>query len=78
MKATRILFGLQMLGLAGLTIGLSAAYLLINVQYQQGEVNAEAEINAALIAHEIASGAADGLSAPASRRWAGCRACPST
>jgi diguanylate cyclase (GGDEF)-like protein len=69
MRATRILFGLQVLLLSGLTIGLSAAYLLINVQYQQGEVNAEAELNAQLIAHEIASEAADGLSDPVLSRF---------
>lgn len=69
MRATRTLFGLQIVLLSGLTIGLSAAYLLINVQYQQGEVNAEAEINAQLIAHEIASGAADGLSDPVLSRF---------
>ena len=69
MKATRILFGLQMLGLAGLTIGISTTYLLINVQYQQGEVNAEAQVNAQLISHELVSGAATGLSDPVLSRF---------
>jgi diguanylate cyclase (GGDEF)-like protein len=69
MKATRILFGLQMLGLAGLTIGISTTYLMINVQYQQGEVNAEAQVNAQLISHELVSGAATGLSDPVLSRF---------
>lgn len=69
MRATRILFGLQVLLLAGLTVGISATYLLINVEYQQGEVNAEAEVNASLIAHDLESGVADGLSDPALARF---------